>query len=117
MLNKMLLIGLLYDFYGLLLTDKQQKCIELYYLNDLSLAEIADDFSVSRQAVYDLLRRSEQLLAEYEESLGLVKRYQWEQQQIRSVINILEELKTSTGSQDSRIDEALTLLGAILKEE
>lgn len=117
MLNKMLLIGRLYDFYGSLLTAKQQKCIELYYLNDLSLAEIADDFKVSRQAIYDIIRRSEQLLAEYEESLGLVKQYQWEQQQIRSVINILEELKTSIDQKDSRIDEALNLLSTILKEE
>jgi len=65
--------GLLYDFYGGLLTDKQRKVMELYYNEDWSLAEIATKEAVSRQAVHDLLQRSERLMEEYEAKLGLVK--------------------------------------------
>jgi predicted DNA-binding protein YlxM (UPF0122 family) len=65
--------GLLYDFYGGLLTDKQRKVMELYYNEDWSLAEIATKEAVSRQAIHDLLHRSERLMEEYEAKLGLVK--------------------------------------------
>ncbi|MBR0326145.1 MAG: YlxM family DNA-binding protein [Selenomonadales bacterium] len=75
MLDKVLKIASLIDFYGALLTDKQRRCLELHYLEDWSLAEIAGEFEVSRQAVHDILRRSEQLLVSYEERLGLIERY------------------------------------------
>ncbi len=92
MLDKVLRVGLLFDFYGALLTDKQQKCLELHYLNDLSLAEIADEFNVSRQAVHDILRRAEQILIEYEEKLKLVERYQRERQTIQLVYDLIGSL-------------------------
>ncbi len=65
-------IALLYDFYGPMLTQRQQELIQAYFLDDLSLAEIADESGVSRQAVHDLIKRSEALLHEYEEKLGFV---------------------------------------------
>ncbi|HEY3426045.1 MAG TPA: YlxM family DNA-binding protein [Negativicutes bacterium] len=89
-LDKVLRVGLLFDFYGALLTDKQQRCLEMHYQNDLSLAEIADEFAVSRQAVHDILRRSEQILEEYEQKLQLVERYQWEQQKLQQVYQLIE---------------------------
>src|SRR5690606_17932986 len=78
MLEKLVRLALLYDFYGPLLTEKQRQFIELYYQQDWSLGEIAAHFGVSRQAVYDLLRRAEGALEEYEEKLRLVERF-WEQ--------------------------------------
>lgn len=75
MLDKVLKIAQLYDFYGALLTEKQQRCVEAHYLNDDSLAEIAAEFGVSRQAVHDILRRAEQILLEYEAKLGLAARH------------------------------------------
>jgi hypothetical protein len=89
-LDKVLRVGLLFDFYGALLTAKQQRCLEMHYQNDLSLAEIADEFAVSRQAVHDILRRSEQILEEYEQKLQLVERYQWEQQKLQQVYQLIE---------------------------
>ena len=77
--------GLLYDFYGGLLTEKQRRTMELYYQEDWSLAEIAEAEGVSRQAVYDLLQRSEKLIDEYETKLGLMKRF-LEQQSILNLI-------------------------------
>ena len=67
--------SLLFDFYGPLLTPKQQEIYDLYYQQDLSLGEIAQLQEVSRQAVFDLLRRTEEALNAYEEKLGLLQRH------------------------------------------
>lgn len=61
----------LLEFYSPLLTSKQQEYMQLYYGDDYSLGEIAENFGVSRQAVYDNIRRTEQILREYEEKLHL----------------------------------------------
>jgi hypothetical protein len=68
-------INLLYDFYGPLLTDRQQRLLELYHEQDLSLGEIAEDLGISRQAVHDTLKRSEEALERFERKLGLATRY------------------------------------------
>lgn len=64
-------IGDLYDFYGGLLTERQREVIELYHVDDLSLAEIAETLSISRQAVHDQLRRASDQLESYESALQL----------------------------------------------
>ena len=74
-LEKMVRTGLLYDFYGGLLTEKQRQAMELYYLENWSLAEIAASEGISRQAVFDLLHRSEHTIEEYERKLGLLNRF------------------------------------------
>lgn len=61
----------LFEFYVSLLTDKQQIYMQLYYADDYSLGEIAEEFNVSRQAIYDNIRRTEQILLEYEKKLHL----------------------------------------------
>lgn len=66
---------LLYDFYGKLLTTKQQQVMHFYYEEDFSLGEIAQELQISRQAVHDTLRRSEHALEKYEKKLGLVEAY------------------------------------------
>lgn len=68
--------ALLLDLYGVMLTEKQRKTLELYYFEDLSLAEIAADDGISRQAVRDLIKRGEQLLTQLEEKLGFLSRLQ-----------------------------------------
>ena len=62
----------MYDLYGPLLTPRQQEAIRLYYEQDMSLAEIASECQVSRQAVHDILRRAEVALEKYEQKLGLL---------------------------------------------
>lgn len=64
-------VNALLEFYHLLLTKKQDAYIELYYADDLSLGEIAEQYHVSRQAVYDNIKRTEKTLAEYENKLHL----------------------------------------------
>lgn len=65
----------LFEFYAALLTDKQMNYIELYYADDYSLAEIAEEFQVSRQAVYDNIKRTEKILEGYEMKLHMYSDY------------------------------------------
>lgn len=65
----------LFEFYAALLTDKQMNYIELYYADDYSLAEIAEEFGVSRQAVYDNIKRTEKILESYEMKLHMYSDY------------------------------------------
>ena len=83
--------GTLYEVYGGLLTEKQQHCLRLYFYEDYSLAEIAADMQVSRQAIHDLLRRVEKLLAHYESLLGILSRREAQRQALREVDLLLEQ--------------------------
>ena len=65
---------LLYDYYGALLTRRQQECFELRYHQDLSLGEIGEELGISRQGVFDNLSRAEALLKNMEEKTGCVSR-------------------------------------------
>lgn len=76
---------LLFDVYGCLLTEKQQQTLDLIYNEDLSLGEVAAMLNVSRQAVFDMQRRSEELLRFYDEKLDLVRRYETEKQIVREL--------------------------------
>ena len=67
--------SLLYDFYGALLSERQREVMELYHEENLSLAEIADEFGISRQGVHDALQKAEKSLEMYEEKLGLVGKF------------------------------------------
>lgn len=67
--------SLLYDFYGELLTKRQREVMELYHGENLSLAEIAEEFGISRQGVHDALRSARKALDGYEAKLGLVQRF------------------------------------------
>ncbi len=65
---------LLYDYYGALLTQRQQECFEMRYHQDLSLGEIGEELGISRQGVYDNLTRTEAQLRKMEEKTGCVRR-------------------------------------------
>ena len=67
-------ICILYDLYGKILTDKQSEFIDNYYNNDLSLAEIAENNKITRQAVRDNIKKAEKKLFEYEEKLSFMKK-------------------------------------------
>ena len=75
----------LFDFYGPLLTEKQQLVFKLYYYDDLSLGEIAQELNISRQAVYDIIKRTENLLGNYEEKLQLWTKYQKSEKKIKDI--------------------------------
>lgn len=73
-LEKSIYINELYDLYGSLLTKKQQEIIELYYCDDLSLSEISEQFNISRNAVYDCLKKGIKQLENYEKELKLLEK-------------------------------------------
>ena len=73
-LDNVVRYGELLDCYGRLLTERQQTCMELYYNEDLSLAETAEKFGISRQAVHDTLRHAEEQLDEYESVLHMAEK-------------------------------------------
>lgn len=81
-------INTLYDFYGKLLTKKQATYLDLYYGEDYSLGEIGEQFDVSRQAVYDNIKRTEKILIQYEDKLHLIAHFQEE----LTLVNQLSEL-------------------------
>ena len=74
-LNNVAETSRLFDLYGGLLTEKKRQVMELYYEEDMSLSEIAEEFDVSRAAVHDSLKSSERILRDYEEKLGLLSDY------------------------------------------
>ena len=94
-LDKTMRMNYLYDFYQSLLTPKQRSYMSLYYLEDFSLGEIAEEFDVSRQAVYDNIKRTEMMLEQYEEKLLLLKKFQERQQLVLQLKSILDEIQAS----------------------
>jgi predicted DNA-binding protein YlxM (UPF0122 family) len=75
-LDKTTRINLLFDFYEPLLTDKQRTFLRYYFQDDFSLGEIAAEFQISRQAVYEHVKRAEHVLESYESKLGLLVRHE-----------------------------------------
>jgi hypothetical protein len=92
-MDDILQLTLLYDFYGELLTQKQKQVYEMYYQDDLSLSEIGEELSISRQAVQDQLKRTEKILLGYEEKLQLVARFQAQNKAVREMKHIMEEVE------------------------
>jgi predicted DNA-binding protein YlxM (UPF0122 family) len=106
MLEKTTRMNYLYDFYHSLLTPKQQSYMSLYYLDDYSLGEIAEEYSVSRQAVFDNIKRTETMLEEYEEKLLLFYKFQ----ERNKLILTLKELSENEKLTRSAIAEAVAEL-------
>ncbi|MER2063053.1 MAG: putative DNA-binding protein [Alkalibacterium sp.] len=90
-LEKTLRMNRLFSFYRPLLTKKQQEYMQLYYGDDYSLGEIADAFSVSRQAVYDNIKRSETILTDYEKKLHLVEDFEKKQEAVEGLSQYAQE--------------------------
>ncbi|EAZ83419.1 putative DNA-binding protein [Lysinibacillus sp. FSL M8-0216] len=103
LLEKTTRMNFLFDFYQALLTDKQRSYMELYYLDDHSLGEIAESYGVSRQAVYDNIRRTEAMLEEYEEKLCLLEKFQQRTQ-------MLSQLTMGITEQSMTAEEQLVLI-------
>lgn len=103
-------ITILLDVYGQLLTEKQRFAIDMYYNEDLSLAEIADEIDISRQGIRDSIKQGEKHLAEYERQLGVVKRF-------RNISSYLEELNSLLDMAEFKEKEqAKRILDEIAKE-
>ncbi len=104
--------GILYDFYGPLLTKHQQEIYEAVVYNNLSLGEIAAEEGISRQGVHDLIKRCDKTLAGYEEKLHLVKRFADNKKKIAK----LKELVNSLMEDDSADENHKREINAIIDE-
>ena len=89
-MDKIIERGLLFDFYDELLTDHQQKIYSEAVFNDLSLSELSEEEGISRQGIHDLIKRCDKSLQEYEEKLGLIKRFQQIKTEIENIEAIIE---------------------------
>ncbi|MBQ3416289.1 MAG: DNA-binding protein [Ruminococcus sp.] len=93
-------ISLLYDFYGGLLNESQQKVVELYVNSDLSYAESAEILGISRQGVKDALDRATEKLYSFEEKLSLLKEYQQTQDALEGIVEIARQIRHSTNDDE-----------------
>ena len=87
--------SLLFDYYGDLLTQRQRECYDLHYNGDLSLQEIAEETGASRQAVWDVIRRAEQTLRQFEEKTGLVARALQRRERVGELKDLAQTLPDS----------------------
>lgn len=98
--------GLLYDFYGELLTEHQKTIYGDLVLNDLSLSEIAGEQGISRQGVHDMIKRCDRILNSYEEKLGLVSKYLKTKKMVEEIRELTEEfMKTEDKKLIERIGQ------------
>jgi predicted DNA-binding protein YlxM (UPF0122 family) len=95
MIEKKLRLVDLFDFYGKMLTEKQYEIMDLYCNCDLSLAEISENLSISRQAVHDAIKRSDKILERYEMQLGLYERSQKRENDFMKIIRLIRNYQTS----------------------
>ncbi len=107
--DKTLLMTMLLDFYGELLTEKQRSCFWMHYNEDFSLAEIAEVMEISRQGVRDLIVRAEATLTETENKLGFIKRYREQRAAIEKMQFELDELLKLSDSRSKEILHSLKL--------
>lgn len=92
MLDPIARLSLLNDFYGSLLTTRQQEVMRLYHEENLSLSEIAEEFRISRQGVHDTLKNAEHALLEYEDKLGLVARLEETKQDVAKIDGLIAHM-------------------------
>ena len=94
MKNQIYRMTMLFDFYGEVLTPRQKEFFDLYYNEDLSLAEIAENYGISRQGVRDVIVRAEAIMTDLEDKTGLMKRFMLMQQQVQAILDAAEKIQT-----------------------
>lgn len=92
-LDRIVELSLLFDFYGELLKDHKKQIFEDYILNDLSLSEIAEEQGISRQGVYDLVKRCSKELMEYENKLKLVEKFEHTKDMVNHIKDLSRQLE------------------------
>jgi len=107
MKNQTYRMTMLFDFYGELLTDRQKEFFDLYYNEDLSLSEIAENEGISRQGVRDVIVRAEAAMQEIEDKTGLIRRFEQFRGHLDAIRSAAEDIRTLNYRQyeDSRLTE------------
>ena len=112
MSDKTLEMTMLFDFYGDMLTEKQREYFDLYYNEDLSLGEIADNVGITRQGVRDIIVRAENTLLEFEKKTGIVARFEERSQKLSSAVEIARRIQDMASDSDiqKEADRLISLL-------
>ena len=113
MKNQTYRMTMLFDFYGEILTQRQKEFFDLYYNEDLSLGEIAENCGISRQGVRDVIVRAEAAIQEIEDKTGLIRRFMQMQPKIAAIEEAAQQIKTINYRQyeNPQLDElAATIL-------
>lgn len=121
MRNQTYRMTMLFDFYGEVLTPRQKEFFDLYYNEDLSLAEIAENYGISRQGVRDVIVRAEAIMTDLEDKTGLMKRFMLMQQQVQAILDAAEKIQTVNYRQYdnpelARLADEITRSAQALKE-
>lgn len=106
-LEKTLAYGRLLDFYGELLSEKQREAMDLYYNEDLSLAEVAGQLQISRQAVHEHIKHAGKLMSQFEDKLHLQARH-------AALMAGFEDFAKKLNAEDPELKAALTALKALI---
>lgn len=117
-MEKILRQSILYDFYGELLTEHQKRIYEDIVFNDMSYTEVGDMEGISRQGVYDLVKRCDKILGDYEEKLKLVEKFQNTKAMVAKIQAIAKEMKEANADVAlvDQIEAMEQLSNAILEE-
>jgi len=108
-----LLMTMLFDFFGDLLTDKQREYFDLYHNEDLSLSEIAEKADITRQGVYDIITRAEKSLIDIEQKTGVVGRWRETRAELEKAKLLAQELLRLSGNDNESGDIAHKLVQAL----
>ena len=108
-MEKIVRQSLLFDFYGELLTEHQKQIYEDVVMNDLSYSEIARDSGISRQGVYDMMKRSDKILEEYEAKLHLVEKFVNAKEQMSAIKEDIDALQTR--NKDKELEQLIVQIG------
>ena len=114
MKNQTYRMTMLFDFYGELLTQRQKEFFDLYYNEDLSLAEIAENAGISRQGVRDVIVRAEAAMQEVEDKTGIITRFEAQRPHLDAIPAAADEVKRISYRQyeDARLTELADLITA-----
>ena len=115
MKNQAYRMAMLFDFYGDLLTDRQKEFYDLYYNEDLSLAEIAENYGISRQGVRDVIVRAEAAMTEIEDKTHLIRRF-FRMQEELSAIDAAADRLLAAADQGALTDELAEETARTIKE-
>ena len=116
--NQAYRMALLFDFYGDMLTDRQKEFYDLYYNEDLSLAEIAENYGITRQGVRDVIVRAEGILTELEDKTGIIRRFHKMQDQFQGMDAAVDRIVRMNDErfQDVTLDEVCKELKSTLAQ-
>ncbi len=116
--NQAYRMAMLFDFYGDMLTERQREFYDLYYNEDLSLSEIAENYGISRQGVRDVIVRAEATLTELEDKTGIIRRFHVMQDQLKNVQRAVTDIsqRNTQQYQDEEIENLVKEINAILDQ-